>query len=185
MSQDILDDLELRMDSSIESLKKDFAGLRTGRASVSMIEPVMVEVYGSMMPINQVGTLGVPEPRLITVQVWDKSNAPFVDKAIRQANLGLNPQVDGNTIRIPIPPLTEERRIEMVKIAAKYAEQSRVAVRNVRRDGMEAMKKAEKDGDISEDEMKTWQTKIQTLTDDHIKAIDEMLAHREKEIKQV
>lgn len=185
MSQDILDDLELRMDSSLESLKKDFAGLRTGRASVSMIEPVMVEVYGSMMPINQVGTLGVPEPRLITVQVWDKSNAPFVDKAIRQANLGLNPQVDGNTIRIPIPPLTEERRIEMVKIAAKYAEQSRVAVRNVRRDGMEAMKKAEKDGEISEDELKTWQGKIQALTDDHIKAIDEMLAHREKEIKQV
>lgn len=185
MVKAVVDDLARRMDSTIESLKKDFSGLRTGRASVSLLEPVMVEVYGSMMPINQVGNLSAPEPRMLAVQVWDKSNAVSVDKAIRNANLGLNPMIDGNTIRVPIPPLTEERRLELAKLAAKYAEQARVAIRNVRRDGMDALKKAEKDGQISEDELKTWTTKVQTLTDDHIKKVDETLAGKEKDIKQV
>jgi ribosome recycling factor len=185
MVQQHISDVERRMDGSIEALKKEFSGLRTGRASTSMIEPVMVEVYGSMMPLNQVGTISVPEPRMLTVQVWDKANAKFVEKAIRDSNLGLNPQSDGNLIRIPIPPLTEERRKELVKVAAKYAEQARVAVRNVRRDGMDALKKAEKDGEISEDELKKWSDKVQTLTDTHIKKIDETLAAKEKDITQV
>jgi ribosome recycling factor len=180
-----VDDLSRRMDGTLEALKKEFSGLRTGRASASMIEPVMVDVYGSMMPLNQVGTISVPEPRMISVQVWDKGNAKAVEKAIRDANLGLNPQADGNLIRVPIPPLSEERRNELVKIAAKYAEQARIAVRNVRRDGMDMLKKAEKDSQITEDEHKNWSDKVQKLTDEHIKLIDEGLAAKEKDIKQV
>lgn len=180
-----VDDLSRRMDGTLEALKKEFSGLRTGRASASMIEPVMVDVYGSMMPLNQVGTISVPEPRMISVQVWDKGNAKAVEKAIRDANLGLNPQADGNLIRVPIPPLSEERRNELVKIAAKYAEQARIAVRNVRRDGMDMLKKAEKDGQITEDEHKNWSDKVQKLTDDHIRLIDDSLASKEKDIKQV
>jgi len=180
-----VDDLSRRMDGTLEALKKEFSGLRTGRAAASMIEPVMVDVYGSMMPLNQVGTISVPEPRMISVQVWDKGNAKAVEKAIRDANLGLNPQADGNLIRVPIPPLSEERRNELVKIAAKYAEHARIAVRNVRRDGMDMLKKAEKDGLITEDEHKNWSDKVQKLTDDHIKLIDDALANKEKDIKQV
>lgn len=180
-----LDPFAQRMDGAIESLKKEFSGLRTGRASTNMLESLMVDVYGSMMPINQVGTLSVPESRMLSVQVWDKANAKAVEKAIRDANLGLNPQADGNLIRVPIPALSEERRHELVKIAAKYAEQARVAVRNVRRDGMDMIKKAEKDNVISEDELKKWSDKLQTVTDEHIKRIDDALAGKEKDITQV
>lgn len=185
MSKVVLDDVTRRMESSLESLKKHFAGLRTGRASTSMVEGVMVEVYGSMMPLPQVGTISVPEARMITVQVWDKANAKPVEKAILQANLGLNPMIDGNLIRLPIPPLSEERRLELVKVAGKYAEEARVAIRNVRRDGMDMLKKAEKDGELSEDEMKNWSTKVQTATDEYIKKVDETFAAKEKDIKQV
>lgn len=174
-----------RMDGALESLKKEFSGLRTGRASTAMLDPIMVDVYGSMMPLNQVGTVSVPESRMLSVQVWDKANAKAVEKAIRDANLGLNPQADGNLIRVPIPVLSEERRLELAKIAAKYAEQARVAVRNVRRDAMDMLKKAEKDNEISEDEHKKWSDKVQTTTDDHIKKIDELLAGKEKDITQV
>lgn len=180
-----LTDLERRMGAALESLKKEFSGLRTGRASTSLLDPIMVDVYGAMMPLNQVGTVSVPESRMLSVQVWDKANAKAVEKAIRDANLGLNPQADGNLIRVPIPVLTEERRLELVKIASKYAEQARIAVRNVRRDAMDALKKAEKDGDISEDEHKGGAAKVQTATDTHIKKIDEALAAKEKDITQV
>ncbi len=180
-----IDSFAQRMDGAIEALRKEFSGLRTGRASTSMLEPIVVDVYGSMMPLNQVGTLSVPESRMLTVQVWDKANAKAVEKAIRDANLGLNPQADGNLIRVPIPALSEERRHELAKIAAKYAEHARVAVRNVRRDGMDMLKKAEKDNEISEDELKKWSDKVQTLTDDRIKKIDEALAAKEKDITQV
>ena len=146
----LLDQLKQRMDSSVDSLKKELGGLRTGRASVTMLDPVMVEAYGSMMPLNQVGTVGVPEPRLLTVQVWDKGMVKAVEKAIRDAGLGLNPQPDGQLIRVPVPDLNQERRTELVKVAGKYAESARVAVRNVRRDGMDALKKDEKDKKISE-----------------------------------
>jgi len=180
-----LNSLQTRMDGALEALKKDFTGLRTSRASTNMLDPIMVDVYGSMMPLNQVGTVSVPESRLLCVTVWDKSNAKAVEKAIRDAGLGLNPQPDGNLVRIPIPELTAERRQEITKIAAKYAEQARVAVRNVRRDGMDTIKKAEKDGDISEDEEKTFSDKIQKITDEHIKKIDELLAAKEKDLTQV
>ncbi len=185
MDENLMSDLESRMGKVHETLRKEFSGLRAGRATTSLLDPVMVDVYGSMMPLNQVGTIGAPEPRMLTVQIWDKSNAKAVEKAIRDANLGLNPQSDGNLIRIPIPTLTEERRQELVKVAAKYAEQARIAVRNIRRDGMDDIKKAEKDGDLSEDEQKVWSTKIQTLTDTYIKKIDESLEHKEKDITQV
>ncbi|MDP9196121.1 MAG: ribosome recycling factor [Pseudomonadota bacterium] len=179
------DDVQRRMDSAVESLKKEFAGLRTGRASTSMLEPVTVEAYGSMMPLAQVGTIGVPEPRLLTVQVWDKGMVKNVEKAIRDAGLGLNPQPDGQLIRVPVPELSQERRQELAKVAAKYAEQARVAIRNVRRDGMDMLKKMEKDGTLSEDQHRTWSEKIQTATDQHIKKVDDSLAAREKEILQV
>ncbi len=185
MSKELVADLERRMGAALDALKKEFSGLRTGRASTSLLEPVMVDVYGSLMPLNQVGTVSVPESRMLSVQVWDKANAKAVEKAIRDANLGLNPQADGNLIRVPIPVLTEERRLELVKVASKYAEQARIAVRNVRRDGMDALKKSEKDGDISEDEHKTWSAKIQTMTDSHIKKIDDALSTKEKDITQV
>lgn len=186
MSQDPdLSDIERRMDGALDALQKEFAGLRTGRASAGLLEPIMVEAYGSNMPINQVGTIGVPEARMITVQVWDRSMVGAVEKAIRESGLGLNPSPDGQLVRVPIPPLSEERRVELTKIAGKYAEQSRVAVRNVRRDGMEMLKKMEKDGEISQDEHHLWNEEIQSLTDQHIKKIDEAFAQKEEEILQV
>ncbi len=180
-----LDDLERRMKGAVEVLRHEFAGLRTGRASIGLLEPVMVDVYGAQMPLNQVGTIGVPEPRLLTVQVWDKSVVASVDKAIRASGLGLNPAADGQLIRIPIPELTEERRIEMVKIAHKYTEQARIAVRNVRRDGMENLKKMEKDGEMSEDDHHLWGDEIQQMTDQTIAKIDEALASKDEDIRQV
>ncbi len=173
------------MDSAQEVLRKEFAGLRTGRASAALLEPVMVEAYGASMPISQVGTISVPEPRMVTVQVWDRSLVGAVEKAIRGAGLGLNPASDGQLMRVPIPALSEERRVELTKIAGKYAEQSRIAVRNVRRDGMEMLKRMEKAGEISEDDHRLWGDEIQRLTDEHIKGIDSALAQKEEEILQV
>jgi ribosome recycling factor len=180
-----LSDITRRMDGAQEALRKEFAGLRTGRASAALLEPVTVEAYGSTMPINQVGTVGVPEPRMITVQVWDRSLVGAVEKAIRNAGLGLNPAADGQLVRVPIPALSEERRIELTKVAGKYSEQARVAVRNVRRDGMDMLKRMEKDGEISEDDHRMWSDEIQSLTDEHIKSIDTALAQKEEEILQV
>ena len=173
------------MEGALEALKKEFAGLRTGRASASLLDPVMVDAYGSSMPLNQCGTVSVPEPRMLLVQVWDKALLKPVEKAIRDAGLGLNPQADGATIRVPIPDLNEERRRELVKVAAKYTEQARVSIRNVRRDGIDGLKKLEKDGEISQDEQRRIQTEIQTLTDDYIKKVDDIFAQKEKEISQV
>jgi ribosome recycling factor len=180
-----LSDLQKRMDGAINSLKTELAGLRTGRASASLVDGVTVEAYGQRMQLNQIGTVSVPEPRTISIQVWDRAMVQHVDKAIREAGLGLNPVVDGQIVRIPIPILTEERRKELAKIAHKYAESARVAVRNVRRDGMERLKKQEKDGEISQDQHKGIGEKVQKLTDDHVKKVDEMLAAKEKEIMQV
>jgi len=181
----IIVDLRRRMEGGLDVLKKEFAGLRTGRASASLLDPVQVDAYGSHMPLNQVATVSVPEPRLIVVQVWDRSMAKAVDKAIREAGLGLNPQTEGQVIRVPIPDLTEDRRRELTRVAAKYAEQARVSVRNVRRDGLDPLKKREKDGEISQDQHRKLQHDIQALTDEYIKKIDEHLAHKEKEILQV
>ncbi len=180
-----LDDYAKRMDGAIAALKHEFNGLRTGRASANLLDPVMVEAYGATTPITQVAAVNVPEPRLISVQVWDKGVVGAVDKAIRSAGLGLNPVVDGQTLRIPIPPLTGERRTELAKLAGKYAETARVAVRNVRRDAMDHLKKAEKDHDISEDEHKKLADEVQKTTDAHVKSIDEALKHKEDEIMQV
>ncbi len=182
---DLKKDIKRRMDSALDVLKKEFAGLRTGRASTHLIEPVMVDAYGSQMPINQLGNIGVPEPRLITVQVWDKAMVKAVEKAIRDAGLGLNPAADGQLVRIPVPALSEERRHELQKIAGKYAEQARVSVRNVRRDGMEALKKLEKDGHITQDEHRHNEKELQGFTDEAIKRIDEALAAKDAEIMQV
>ena len=184
MSTD-LKELEKRMTGAMDALKKDFAGLRTGRASVNLLDPVMVEAYGQRMPLNQVGTVSAPEPRMLSVSVWDKSLVTPTAKAIRDAGLGLNPQPDGQLIRIPLPELTTERRNELAKLAHKYAEHGRVAVRNVRRDGMEALKKAEKDHKISQDEHRQKSDEVQKLTDRYVKQVDETLAHKEKEIKTV
>ena len=173
------------MDGAIEALQKEFAGLRTGRASVGLLEPVQVEAYGSTMPLNQVASISVPEPRMVTVQVWDRGMVGAVERAIRESGLGLNPASDGQLVRVPIPALSEERRIELTKIAGKYAEQARIAVRNVRRDGMEMLKKMEKDHEISQDEHRHWSEEIQQLTDKHIKGIDAALAQKEEEILQV
>lgn len=180
-----LGDVERRMRQALATLKQEFAGLRTGRASANLLDPITVEIYGQVMPLNQVGTINVPEPRMLTVQVWDKAAVIHVDKAIRQAGLGLNPQADGQLIRIPIPELNQERRKELAKLASKYAEQARVAVRNVRRDGMDNLKKLEKDGKISQDEHKGFSDKVQGMTDQVIKEIDQALASKEKEIMQV
>jgi len=177
-----LKDLRQRMDGAITSLKTEFSGLRTGRASANLVEPIQVNAYGSSMPMNQVGTIGVPEPRMINIQVWDKGLVGAVEKAVRESGLGINPVVDGQNIRIPIPPLTEERRIELAKVASKYAEQSKVAIRNVRREGMEAIKKAE---GMSEDEQKKLSEDVQKLTDELVKKVDETLAAKESEIMQV
>lgn len=179
-----LQDLEKRMRAALDALKREFAGLRTGRASASLLDPVQVNMYGQRMPLNQVGSVSVPEPRMITVQVWDKAAVAAVDKAIREANLGLNPIIDGQVLRLPIPALTAERRTELVKIAHKYAETARVAVRNVRREGMEALKKAEKDG-MSQDEAKKNSAKVQEVTDKTIKDIDVALTQKEAEINKV
>ena len=185
MADPNLKDIEQRMDGALEAVKREFAGLRTGRASAGLLEPVMVEAYGSSMPLNAVGTVSVPEPRMITVQVWDRGLVGATEKAIRDSGLGLNPASDGQLIRVPIPALNEERRQELSRIASKYAEQGRVAVRNVRRDGMDRLKKLEKDGEISQDEHKRLADQIQELTDQHIKAVDETLAQKEAEIMQV
>jgi len=181
----LLKDIRRRMDGALDALRKEFGGLRTGRASASLLEPVTVDAYGGSVPLNQVANINVPEPRLITVNVWDRGMVKAVDKAIREAGLGLNPQTEGQTIRVPIPDLNEERRRELTRVAAKYAEAARIAVRNVRRDGIEASRKQEKDGDISQDEQKKLERDIQHLTDDHIKRVDETLAQKDKEILQV
>ena len=180
-----LSDLQRRMDGALEALRREFGGLRTGRASASLLDPIIVDAYGSKMPMNQVGNVSAPEPRLITVQVWDQSLVKSAEKAIRESDLGLNPQTEGSVIRVPIPDLSEERRVELKKVASKYAEQARVAVRNVRRDGMEKLKKMEKDSEISKDEHRDQSVEIQQRTDNHIKEIDESLEAKEKEIMQV
>lgn len=179
------DELNRRMNGAVGTLKSEFAGLRTGRASVALLDPVTVDAYGSAMPISQVGTVGAPEPRLLTVQVWDKSLVKAVDKAIRDAGLGLNPQIDGQLLRIPVPELNEERRKELAKLASKYGEQARVAVRNVRRDGMEVLKKLEKDHKIGQDEHHKFAEELQKMTDAHIRDIDQLLHSKEQEIMQV
>lgn len=178
-------DIKRRMDGAIDTLQKEFSGLRTGRASANLLDPVVVDLYGSKMPLNQVGTISVPEPRMLSVQVWDGSAVKSVEKAIRDAGLGLNPMPDGNNIRIPIPDLNEERRQELVKVAGKYAENTRIAVRNVRRDGMDAIKKMEKDNDITEDDAKRLSDDVQKLTDDAVKTVDTMLSEKEKDIMTV
>lgn len=178
-------DIKRRMEGAVDVLHKEFGGLRTGRAATSLLEPVLVEAYGTQMPMNQVGNIGVPEPRLLTVQVWDKSLVSAVEKAIRESDLGLNPQTDGQLVRVPIPALTEERRKELVRVAGKYAEEARVAIRNIRRHGMDELKKAEKDGDISQDAHHEYADVIQELTDEYIGKVDETLSHKEQEIMQV
>ena len=180
-----LGDLNKRMDSALEVLRKELQGLRTGRASASLLEPITVDAYGAEMPLTQVATVNVPEPRMLTVQIWDRGLVKAVEKAIRTSSLGLNPAVDGQLIRVPLPELTQERRNELVKVAHKYAEQTRIAVRNVRRDGMDQLKRLEKDGDISQDEHKQWADEVQKLTDKHIDAINQLLEHKEKDILQV
>ncbi len=185
MADPIIKDLERRMNGAIDSLRHEFTGLRTGRASTAMLDPIVVDVYGAMMPINQLATVSTPEARMLSVQVWDRSNVSAVEKAIRNSGLGLNPMTEGSTLRIPVPELSEERRREMSKVAAKYAESGRVAVRNVRRDGMDDVKKREKDGDLGKDDAKKLSDSIQKLTDEQIGRIDEILAAKEKEIMQV
>jgi ribosome recycling factor len=179
------DQTKQRMDGAVDALRKEFAGLRTGRASTNLLDNINVDAYGSMMPLNQVGTVSVPEPRLLTVTVWDKGMVKSVEKAIRDAGLGLNPQPDGALVRVPIPELSAERRQELAKIAGKYAEQARVAVRNVRRDAMDGLKKEEKAKTLSEDAMKGESEKVQKLTDDTIKKIDDAFANKEKEITSI
>lgn len=175
-------DLERRMNGAVEALKSDLNGLRTGRANTGLLDPITVEVYGAHMPLNQVATVSAPEPRMLSVQVWDKSNVGPVDKAIRSAGLGLNPIMDGTTLRLPIPDLTEERRKELAKLAGQYAEKARVATRNVRRDGMDSLKTDEKKGEISEDERKRMENEVQKLTDSTIVEIDAAAQAKEKEI---
>jgi ribosome recycling factor len=181
----LLKDLRRRMEGAFEALRKEFSGLRTGRASASLLDPVMVEAYGNAMPLNQLATVSVPEPRMISVTVWDRAMAKAVDKAIREAGLGLNPQTEGQTIRVPIPDLNEERRKELTRVAAKYAEQARVSVRNVRRDGLDVLKKQEKDHKLAQDQHRKLDKDIQTLTDETIRKIDALLAQKDKEILQV
>jgi ribosome recycling factor len=179
------DEITRRMAGAVTQLKSEFSGLRTGRASPALLDPVKVEAYGNMVPVNQVGNISTPEPRMLTVQVWDKALAKAVDKAIRDANLGLNPQMDGQLLRIPLPELNEERRKELAKLASKYAEAARVAVRNVRRDGMDLLKRLEKDHKIGEDEQRKHSDELQKITDAHIKEIDSVLHGKEQEIMQV
>lgn len=179
-----LEDVKRRMQASAAALKSDLAGLRTGRASASLLDPIMVEAYGGKMPLREVGSISIPESRTISVQVWDKALVSSVDKAIRESNLGLNPSIDGQLLRINIPELTQERRQELVKAAHKYAEGARIAVRNVRRDGMDVLKKAEKEG-MSEDEAARLSEQVQKATDDAIAEIDKILSAKEKDITQV
>jgi ribosome recycling factor len=180
-----LSDLKSRMQKSIASLKDELGGLRTGRASASLLEPVTVEAYGSRMPLSQVATVTVPEPRMLSVQVWDRSMANAVEKAIRDSNLGLNPMGEGQVIRVPLPELNEQRRKELSKVAHSYAEAARVAVRHIRRDGMDALKKAEKDGDLSQDDAKKQSELVQKATDESVSEIDTIVAQKEQEIMQV
>jgi len=180
-----LDDLSRRMEGALSALRSEFGTLRTGRATASMLDPVMVDAYGAMTPLNQVGTVNVPEPRMVTISVWDKGLIKAVEKGLRESGLGINPQVDGTLFRLPIPELNEERRAELAKVAAKYAENARVAVRNVRRDGMDQVKKAKNANDISEDDQKLYSDEIQEMTDGQIAQIDEALSAKEKEIMQV
>ena len=187
MSDDFLldtDDLNRRMDGAIANLRVEFASLRTGRASASMLEPVMVDAYGSPTPINQVGTVNVPEPRMVTINVWDKGLVGKVEKAIRESGLGINPQLNGTIIMLPIPELNEERRRELTKVAGSYAENARVSVRNVRRDGMDQIKKAKADG-MSEDDQKLWEEEVQEITNDYSKRVDALLETKQAEIMQV
>ena len=179
-----LDDLERRMDGALTALRQEFLSLRTGRASASMLEPVMVDAYGALTPINQVGTVNVPEPRMITLNVWDKALVGKVEKALRESGLGINPVVDGTIIRLPIPELNEERRRELTKFAGHYAENARIAIRNVRRDGMDQIKKSKNDG-MSEDDQKFWEAAVQDLTDQAIAKIDLALESKQEEIMQV
>lgn len=179
-----LDDLQRRMDGAMSSLRGEFASLRTGRASATMVEPVMVDAYGAMTPINQVGTVNVPEPRMVTINIWDKGLVGKAEKAIRESGLGINPVIDGTIIRLPIPELNEERRRELTKVAAQYAENARVAIRNVRRDGMDQLKKMKSDG-MSEDDHKVWADEVQDLTDAAIAGIDKALETKQEEIMQV
>lgn len=178
-------DVERRMQGAIETFQKELGGLRTGRASTSLVEPITVDAYGAAMPMSQVSTIGVPEPRMLTVQVWDRTLVKAVEKAIRESELGLNPSVDGQLVRIPIPPLTQERRAELAKVAGKYAEETRIAVRNVRRHTLDEFKRAEKDGGLSQDEHRDYTTEVQGLTDRYIKKVDEVLEKKEQEIMQV
>ena len=185
MSKPDLSKYKDRMDKAIAALKEEYGGLRTGRASVGLVEPITVEAYGSTMPLNAVGAISVPEPRMIVVSVWDKGLVVAAEKAIRAGGLGLNPIVDGQTLRIPIPALTEERRRDLAKLAGKYAEQQRIAVRNVRREAMEDLKRLEKDGEISQDDQKRFEGEVQTFTDQAVKRIDEALKTKEQEIMQI
>ena len=185
MTDNSLPDLRRRMEGAMKTLQSDFSGLRTGRASASLLDNITVDVYGSQMPLNQVGSVSVPEPHMLSVSVWDKGSVKAVEKAIQSAALGLNPSVDGTLIRVPIPPLSQERRQELSKIAGKFSEATKVAVRNVRRDGMDALKKQEKDGEISKDEHQKQSEIIQKLTDEFIKKIDDMLVAKDKEILSV
>ena len=185
MSNHDMAEIEKKMRASIDALRRELSGLRTGRASANLLDPVQVMVYGSRMPLNQVATVSVPEPRMISVQVWDRSNVMAVDKAIREANLGLNPITDGQTLRLPMPALTAERRQDLVKLAHKYAEQSKVAIRNVRREAMDLLKKLEKDGKMSQDDHRGQSEKVQELTDRLIKEVDTTLATKETEIQKV
>jgi ribosome recycling factor len=179
------EDLQRRMDGALETLRREFAGLRTGRANPGLLEPVKVAAYGSELPLAQVGTVSVPEARMIAVQVWDRALVGVVEKAIRDAGLGLNPAADGQLVRVPIPSLTAERRVELAKAAGRYGEGARVAVRGVRRDGMEHIRQFEKKGEISQDEMARWSDEVQKLTDSYIKRVDEALADKEREIRQI
>ena len=187
MAEDFIidtDDLQRRMDGALSAMKSEFASLRTGRASSSMLDPITVEVYGQRSPLNQLGTINVPEPRMVTVNVWDKTNVPLVDKAIRESGLGINPQLNGTIIMLPIPELNEERRRELSRVAGQYAENARVAVRNIRRDGMDQIKKARSDG-MSEDDQKFWEQSVQELTDTTIITLDKTLESKQEEIMQV
>jgi len=180
-----LNDIKRRMDGAINAFKGDIASLRTGRASANILDPVTVEAYGSRVPLNQVANITVPEARMLGVSIWDKSMVGAVERAIRESNLGLNPIVDGQNLRIPLPELNEERRKSLVKVAHDYAEKAKVAVRHVRRDGMDGLKKAEKDGDIGQDESRSLSDRVQKMTDDTISEVDRLLAEKEKEIMQV
>ena len=178
------DDLQRRMDGALSAMKNEFASLRTGRASSSMLDPITLEAYGQRTPLNQLGTINVPEPRMVTINVWDKTNVPLVEKAIRESGLGINPQLNGTIIMLPIPELNEERRRELSRVAGQYAESARVAVRNIRRDGMDQIKRAKSDG-MSEDDQKFWEEAVQELTDKTIKMLDETLESKQAEIMQV